>query len=53
MCCFHLLIFIPVTSDVMYGILGVKIWFLAVIYFLAGVPGGYVLWYRPLYNAMR
>lgn len=32
---------------------GVKIWFLAIIYFLAGVPGGYVLWYRPLYNAMR
>ncbi|KAL5715653.1 Secretory carrier-associated membrane protein 5 [Ranunculus cassubicifolius] len=32
---------------------GVKIWFLAVIYFISGVPGGYVLWYRPLYRAMR
>ncbi|XP_038883572.1 secretory carrier-associated membrane protein 3-like [Benincasa hispida] len=32
---------------------GVKIWFLAVIYFIAGVPGGYFLWYRPLYNASR
>ncbi|XP_077254085.1 secretory carrier-associated membrane protein 1-like isoform X2 [Tasmannia lanceolata] len=32
---------------------GVKIWFLAIIYFISGVPGGYVLWYRPLYRAMR
>ncbi|KMZ62904.1 Secretory carrier-associated membrane protein 1 [Zostera marina] len=32
---------------------GVKIWLLSLIYFLAGVPGGYVLWYRPLYNASR
>ncbi|KAJ3674932.1 hypothetical protein LUZ60_005548 [Juncus effusus] len=32
---------------------GVGIWLLAVIYFLAGVPGAFVLWYRPLYNAMR
>jgi hypothetical protein len=32
---------------------GVGIWLLAVIYFLAGVPGAYFLWYRPLYNAMR
>ncbi|XP_058073223.1 secretory carrier-associated membrane protein 2-like [Magnolia sinica] len=32
---------------------GVKIWFLAIIYFIAGVPGAYVLWYRPLYRAMR
>ncbi|PIA25990.1 hypothetical protein AQUCO_10200040v1 [Aquilegia coerulea] len=32
---------------------GVKIWFLALIYFISGVPGGYVLWYRPLYRAMR
>ncbi|KAK7302719.1 hypothetical protein RJT34_13615 [Clitoria ternatea] len=32
---------------------GVKIWFLAVIYFIAGVPGAYVLWYRPLYRAFR
>ncbi|KAK3004228.1 hypothetical protein RJ639_020206 [Escallonia herrerae] len=30
-----------------------KIWFLAIIYFIAGVPGGYVLWYRPLYRAFR
>ncbi|XP_030930236.1 secretory carrier-associated membrane protein 1 isoform X1 [Quercus lobata] len=29
------------------------IWFLAIIYFIAGVPGGYVMWYRPLYRAMR
>ncbi|KAF6163193.1 hypothetical protein GIB67_025057 [Kingdonia uniflora] len=32
---------------------GVKIWFLAVIYFISGVPGAYVMWYRPLYRAMR
>ncbi|XP_042451693.1 secretory carrier-associated membrane protein 1-like [Zingiber officinale] len=31
----------------------VKIWFLAIIYFISGVPGAYVLWYRPLYRAMR
>ncbi|CAA3026258.1 secretory carrier-associated membrane 2-like [Olea europaea subsp. europaea] len=30
-----------------------KIWFLAIIYFIAGVPGAYVLWYRPLYRAFR
>ncbi|KAJ4729871.1 Secretory carrier-associated membrane protein [Melia azedarach] len=29
------------------------IWFLAIIYCLTGVPGAYVLWYRPLYRAMR
>ncbi|KAL4626697.1 hypothetical protein ACB098_05G080700 [Castanea mollissima] len=32
---------------------GVKIWFLALIYFISGVPGAYVLWYRPLYRAFR
>ncbi|XP_068666402.1 secretory carrier-associated membrane protein 2-like [Aristolochia californica] len=32
---------------------GVKIWFLAIIYFISGCPGAYVLWYRPLYRAMR
>ncbi|KAK4770767.1 hypothetical protein SAY87_031299 [Trapa incisa] len=32
---------------------GVKIWFLAIIYFVSGVPGAYVLWYRPLYRAFR
>ncbi|CAL0311777.1 unnamed protein product [Lupinus luteus] len=32
---------------------GVKIFFLAVIYTLLGVPLSYVLWYRPLYRAMR
>ncbi|KAK9689700.1 hypothetical protein RND81_09G075900 [Saponaria officinalis] len=32
---------------------GVKIWLLAIIYFVSGVPGAYVLWYRPLYRAMR
>ncbi|OVA13191.1 SCAMP [Macleaya cordata] len=32
---------------------GVTLWLLAVIYFISGVPGGYVLWYRPLYRAMR
>jgi hypothetical protein len=34
-------------------VLGVKIWFLAIIYFIAGVPGAYALWYRPLYRAFR
>ncbi|PIA28924.1 hypothetical protein AQUCO_06500039v1 [Aquilegia coerulea] len=32
---------------------GIAIWLLAIIYFITGVPGGYVLWYRPLYRAMR
>eukprot|EP00262_Sarcandra_glabra_P022500 TRINITY_DN998_c0_g4_i1.p1 TRINITY_DN998_c0_g4~~TRINITY_DN998_c0_g4_i1.p1 ORF type:complete len:272 (-),score=46.30 TRINITY_DN998_c0_g4_i1:253-1068(-) len=32
---------------------GVKIWLLAIIYFISGCPGAYVLWYRPLYRAMR
>ncbi|PRQ28823.1 hypothetical protein RchiOBHm_Chr5g0007151 [Rosa chinensis] len=32
---------------------GVKIWFLAVIYFIAGAPGSYVLWYRPLCRVFR
>ncbi|XP_022723406.1 secretory carrier-associated membrane protein 5-like isoform X2 [Durio zibethinus] len=32
---------------------GVRIWFLAIIYFIAGVPGAYLLWYRPLYRAFR
>ncbi|GMH05408.1 hypothetical protein Nepgr_007248 [Nepenthes gracilis] len=31
----------------------VIIWFLAIIYFISGVPGAYVLWYRPLYQAFR
>ncbi|KAG6423494.1 hypothetical protein SASPL_113891 [Salvia splendens] len=31
---------------------GPTIWFLAIIYFIFGVPGSYVLWYRPLYRAM-
>ncbi|KNA02971.1 hypothetical protein SOVF_213540 [Spinacia oleracea] len=29
------------------------IWFLAIIYFIAGIPCAYVLWYRPLYRAFR
>ncbi|XP_065876043.1 secretory carrier-associated membrane protein 1 [Euphorbia lathyris] len=32
---------------------GPIIWLLAVIYFISGVPGAYVSWYRPLYRAMR
>ncbi|KAK8961391.1 putative secretory carrier-associated membrane protein 1 [Platanthera guangdongensis] len=32
---------------------GVKIWLLSIIFFISGVPGAYVFWYRPLYNAMR
>ncbi|PIA58779.1 hypothetical protein AQUCO_00500606v1 [Aquilegia coerulea] len=32
---------------------GVRIFFLATIYALLGVPLSYVLWYRPLYRAMR
>ncbi|KAF7119387.1 hypothetical protein RHSIM_Rhsim13G0175200 [Rhododendron simsii] len=31
----------------------VKIWFLAIIYFVSGVPLAYLLWYRPLYRAFR
>lgn len=29
------------------------IWFLAIIYFISGIPCAYVLWYRPLYRAFR
>ncbi|KAG7952649.1 hypothetical protein I3843_12G069400 [Carya illinoinensis] len=32
---------------------GVKIFFLSTIYALLGCPMSYVLWYRPLYRAMR
>ncbi|KAL9274436.1 Secretory carrier-associated membrane protein 1-like protein [Drosera capensis] len=32
---------------------GVKLFLLAIIYFISGVPGAYVFWYRPLYHAMR
>ncbi|KAL5082162.1 hypothetical protein RYX36_010583 [Vicia faba] len=32
---------------------GLSIWFLAIIYFISGVPGSYVMWYRPLYRATR
>jgi hypothetical protein len=32
---------------------GIMIWLLAIIYFISGVPGAYVLWYHPLYNAIR
>ncbi|KAH7351784.1 hypothetical protein KP509_19G014100 [Ceratopteris richardii] len=32
---------------------GVKIWLLAIIYALTGIPGSYVLWYKPLYRTMR
>ncbi|CAI0460923.1 unnamed protein product, partial [Linum tenue] len=32
---------------------GLTIWLLSIIYLISGVPGAYVLWYRPLYRAMR
>ncbi|XP_073222160.1 secretory carrier-associated membrane protein 1-like isoform X3 [Cicer arietinum] len=32
---------------------GLSIWFLAIIYFISGVPGSYAMWYRPLYRATR
>ncbi|KAA8524457.1 hypothetical protein F0562_010880 [Nyssa sinensis] len=32
---------------------GPTILLLAIIYFISGVPGAFVLWYRPLYHAMR
>ncbi|KAF6135850.1 hypothetical protein GIB67_028169 [Kingdonia uniflora] len=32
---------------------GVKIFFLAIIYAILGCPISYVMWYRPLYRAMR
>uniref|UniRef100_A0A0C9RQY3 Secretory carrier-associated membrane protein n=1 Tax=Wollemia nobilis TaxID=56998 RepID=A0A0C9RQY3_9CONI len=44
--------FVAVTIAWIRGY-GVKIWFLAIIYAIAGCPGAYVLWYRPLYRAMR
>ncbi|KAK7324739.1 hypothetical protein VNO77_28542 [Canavalia gladiata] len=32
---------------------GLSIWFLSAIYLISGVPGSYVMWYRPLYRATR
>ncbi|CAH8336782.1 unnamed protein product [Eruca vesicaria subsp. sativa] len=32
---------------------GPTIWLMSIIYFISGVPGAYVLWYRPLYRASR
>ncbi|XP_061346713.1 secretory carrier-associated membrane protein 1 isoform X2 [Gastrolobium bilobum] len=32
---------------------GPIIWLLAIIYFISGAPGSYVMWYRPLYRAAR
>ncbi|XP_021631096.1 secretory carrier-associated membrane protein 1 isoform X1 [Manihot esculenta] len=32
---------------------GLTIWLLSIIYFISGVPGAYIMWYRPLYRAMR
>ncbi|GMI79775.1 hypothetical protein HRI_001646800 [Hibiscus trionum] len=32
---------------------GLIIWLLAVIYILTGVPGGFYLWYSPIYKAAR
>ncbi|XP_049403355.1 secretory carrier-associated membrane protein 1-like isoform X2 [Solanum stenotomum] len=43
---------IAVTSAWIKGE-GITIWLLAIIYLISGVPGAYVLWYRPLYRAMR
>ncbi|KAK4769901.1 hypothetical protein SAY87_030433 [Trapa incisa] len=44
--------FVAVTTAWIKGE-GPTIWFLAIIYIISGVPGAYVLWYRPLYRAMR
>ncbi|KAM7492277.1 hypothetical protein LguiA_035198 [Lonicera macranthoides] len=44
--------FVAVTTAWIKGE-GPTIWFLAIIYLISGVPGAYVLWYRPLYRAMR
>ncbi|XP_071704584.1 secretory carrier-associated membrane protein 1-like [Rutidosis leptorrhynchoides] len=44
--------FIAVTAAWFQGE-SASIWLLAVIYIITGVPGSYLLWYRPLYRAMR
>ncbi|KAK4770192.1 hypothetical protein SAY87_030724 [Trapa incisa] len=44
--------FVAITAAWIKGE-GPTIWFLAIIYAISGIPGGYVLWYRPLYRAMR
>ncbi|KAM7271506.1 hypothetical protein ACFE04_030720 [Oxalis oulophora] len=43
---------VAVTSAWLKGE-GITIWLLSIIYLIAGVPGGYVMWYKPLYNAAR
>ncbi|KAL0865660.1 hypothetical protein Bca101_044778 [Brassica carinata] len=41
---------VAVTVAWIYGG-GPTIWLMSIIYFISGVPGAYVLWYRPLYRA--
>ncbi|XP_010556826.1 PREDICTED: secretory carrier-associated membrane protein 2 [Tarenaya hassleriana] len=44
--------FVAVTTAWIKGE-GPTIWLLSSIYFISGVPGAYVFWYRPLYRATR
>lgn len=41
------------TTCIFFIFVDLQIWLLAVIYLITGVPGAYILWYRPLYRAMR
>lgn len=47
---FFLLFIVSVKT---FLISGVQIFLLATIYALSGCPLSYVLWYKPLYSAMR
>ncbi|XP_047970436.1 secretory carrier-associated membrane protein 3-like isoform X2 [Salvia hispanica] len=51
--CFALLWNVIAVTTAWIKLGDAKIWFLAIIYFISGVPGAYVLWYRPLYRAFR
>ena len=42
----------PCKFKLCYIVADVKIWFLAVIYAICGIPGSFVLWYRPLYRRL-
>ncbi|RHN75685.1 hypothetical protein MtrunA17_Chr2g0323921 [Medicago truncatula] len=46
--CIHV---VPHTN--LFYLVGISIWFLSIIYLISGVPGAYVMWYRPLYRATR
>ncbi|CAN7066656.1 unnamed protein product [Brassica oleracea var. botrytis] len=50
---FILLLPLVMFTHLILMLSGPTIWLMSIIYFISGVPGAYVLWYRPLYRASR